>query len=64
MKDKNNKIWCKHIKRWHTKAEKNVPTFVGLEDFPEASGWFYIYSNFVDVDKWNFCPICGIKRPN
>ncbi len=64
MKNKNNTIWCKHIKYWYRKAEKDVSTFVGLEDFPEAFGWSYIYNDFADVDRWNFCPICGIKRPN
>jgi hypothetical protein len=60
----NSKIWCKHIKYWYRKAEKNVQTSFGLEDFSEASGWSYIYSNLVQTDKWNFCPICGIKKPD
>lgn len=61
-----DKLWCKHIKYWHRKAQKNVPTFVGLEDFDEASGYSYVLSNLVfpDNDKWIFCPICGAKRPN
>jgi len=59
-----NKLWCKHIKYWHRKAEKNVSTFVGVEDFPEASGWSFIHGNgLVQTDKWNFCPICGAQRP-
>lgn len=63
---KNNKTWCKHIKYWHRKARKDVQTCFGLEDFPEASGWHYVLSGLVfpDNDKWNFCPICGTKRPN
>lgn len=61
-----NKLWCKHIKYWHRKAEKNVSTFVGLEDFPEASGWYYVLNNLAqpDGEKWKFCPICGAQRPN
>jgi hypothetical protein len=60
-----NKIWCKHIKYWHRKAQKDVITFTGIEDFPEASGWSYTLSCLVfpDNDKWKFCPICGVKKP-
>jgi hypothetical protein len=61
---KNNKIWCEHIKYWHRKSQKNVLTFIGLEDFTEASGWSYVYNNLVGTDKWNFCPICGVRKPN
>ena len=58
------KKWCKHIKYWHRKAEKNVLTCFGLEDFSEASGWSYIYGyGLVQTYKWMFCPICGTKRP-
>lgn len=56
--------WCSHIYFWSMKSKWSIDD--GIE-YPPIGGWTFrlnkCTSSYLNATNWNFCPLCGIKKP-